>query len=64
MQGGAIFLGYALKDFFLISNGHNWGAIWSNGDETLAHDTSMIWSIFWGLVAGDWGLGRWGKDKN
>ena len=61
-------LGCALKDFFFrfseISNGHNWGAILSNRDETLAHDTSMIWSIFWGLGAGAWGLGRWEKDKN
>ena len=60
-------LGCALKDFFFrfseISNGHNWGAILSNRDETLAHDTSMIWSIFWGLGAGAWGLGRWEKDK-
>ena len=49
---------------FEISNGHNWGAILSNRDETLAHDTSMIWSIFWGLGAGAWGLGRWEKVEN
>ena len=50
--------------FSEISNGHNWGAILSNLDETLSHDTSVIWSIFWGLEAGAWGLGRWEKVEN
>ena len=27
----------------------------------MSHDTSVIWSIFWGLGAGAWGLGRWEK---
>ena len=45
-------------------NGHEWGAIWSNRDEILPQDTSVIWSIFWGRGAGAWGLGRWEKIEN
>ena len=48
-------------DFFEISNGHNWGAIWSNRDETLSCDTAMTSSCSGQGSQGAWGLGRWEK---
>ena len=36
-----------LNRFPKISNGHNWGAILSNQDETLSRDIAMMRSIFW-----------------
>ena len=49
------------KFFFEISNGHNWGAIWSNRDETLSCDTAMTSSCSGEGSQGAWGLGRWEK---
>ena len=46
---------------FEISNGHNWGAIWSNRDETLSCDTAMTSSCSGEGSQGAWGLGRWEK---
>ena len=46
---------------FEISNGHNWGAIWSNRDENLSHDTAMTSSCSGEGFQGAWGLGRWEK---
>ena len=57
----ATHLGDALKDFFLISNGHNWGAIWSyravNPPPGIARTSSCSGEGFQGA----WGLGRWEK---
>merc|ERR1739848_293525 len=50
-----VFLGWSTTTSkFEISNGHNWGAIWSNRDETLSSHTAMIWSIFWEGCHGAW----------
>ena len=47
--------------FFETKNGHEWGAICSNRDETLSSDTSVIWGIFWEGRHGAWGAGALGK---
>ena len=52
------------KSFFEISNGHNWGAIWSNRDENLSHDTAIASFCSGEGFQGAWGLGRWKKVEN
>ena len=61
-----MFWGGVVKNMlkFEISNGHNWGAIWSNRDETLSCDTAMTSSCSGGGSQGAWGLGRWEKVEN
>ena len=44
---------------FEISNGHNWGAILSNRDETLTIEKAIARSIFLEGSHGAWGLGLW-----
>ena len=46
---------------FEISNGHEWGAIWSNRDENLSHDTAIASFCSGEGFQGAWGLGRWEK---
>ena len=46
---------------FEISNGHNWGAIWSNRDETLTIEKAIARSIFLEGSHGTWGLRLWEK---
>ena len=52
------FFGMVKKSLnFETNNGHEWGAISSNRDETLSSDTSVIWSILWEGVQGGLGAG-------
>ena len=45
---------------YLTKNEHEWGAIWSNRDETLSSDIAMMRSIFWE----GWGLGAGALGKS
>ena len=47
-----------------ISNGHNWGAIWSNRDENLSSRMAVTSSCSGEGFQGAWGLGRWEKVEN
>ena len=49
------------KSFLETKNGHEWGAIWSNRDETGPRLQEISRRIFWEGCQGAWGLGLWEK---